>query len=460
MTSLTFTTPELLARFNKPGPRYTSYPPVPFWDATFGEAEYRRALATVAADPDATLSLYVHLPFCAERCAYCGCNATVTKHAHVVDAYLDRVEAELALVAPQLGGRRRVVQLHWGGGTPNFLTAAQTRRLFTLLDGAFAIDRGGEISVEMDPRIGTAEQLDLYRELGFNRLSFGVQDINAEVQVAIGRIQPFTQTAALYHAARDLGFTSINLDLVYGLPYQTPAAFADTLSAILALRPDRVACFSYAHLPQSRPNQKRVDAAGLPTAEVKGGLFQQALAAFVDAGYAWIGMDHFAVADDELTTAMQERRLHRNFMGYSTQPTPHMLALGVSAIGDLGGCYVQNDAGLGRYEKAIDAGRLPVVRGQRLSADDQLRRLAITHLMCNLELPYELGRAAFGTPVGAALAESIERIAAFAAEGFVDVLPDRIQVTELGRFFLRNLAMELDAYLPRTSGRPMFSTTI
>lgn len=449
MTHLTFPEPELLARFNKPGPRYTSYPPVPFWDAAFGEAAYRAALANVAVDTKATLSLYVHLPFCAERCAYCGCNATVTKHAHVVDAYLDRVEAELAMVAPQLGGRRKVVQLHWGGGTPNFLSAAQTRRLFSMLEAAFALDRQGEISVEMDPRIGTREQLELYRELGFNRLSFGVQDINAEVQVAIGRIQPFSQTSGLYAAARALGFGSINLDLVYGLPYQTPAAFADTLSAILSLRPDRVACFSYAHLPQSRPNQKRVDAAGLPSAAVKGGLFQQALTAFDRAGYAWIGMDHFALADDELAIAAQERRLHRNFMGYTTRPTPHMLALGVSAIGDLGGCYVQNDAGLGRYEKAIDAGRLPVVRGLRMSADDQARRTAINHLMCNLELPFAL-----------APADVLERIAAFAAEGFVDVLPDRLCVTDLGRFFLRNLAMELDAYLPQNTGRSLFSTTV
>jgi oxygen-independent coproporphyrinogen-3 oxidase len=452
--------PELLARYNRPGPRYTSYPPVPFWDNDFDAAAYRTALDAVAAQPADPLSLYVHLPFCAERCAYCGCNATVTKHDHVVDAYLDRVERELAQIAPLLGGRRTVVQMHWGGGTPNFLNAAQTRRLIALLDAAFVRDLTGEMSVEMDPRIGTAEQLALYKALGFNRLSFGVQDINADVQVAIGRMQPFAQTEGLYTAARDLGFTSINLDLVYGLPYQTPAAFAETLHAINSLQPDRVACFSYAHLPQSRPNQKRVDATGLPTPQVKAGLFLQALSQFVDAGYAWIGMDHFALHGDELAVAAHERRLQRNFMGYSTQPTPHLLALGVSAIGDLGGCYVQNDAHLGRYEKALDAGTLPVVRGKRLSADDQLRRAAITHLMCNLELPFDLGRTTLGVAVSEALAEPLERIADFAAEGFVAVLPDRLRVTELGRFFLRNLAMELDAYLPQHQGRQLFSTTV
>ncbi|NJN19768.1 MAG: oxygen-independent coproporphyrinogen III oxidase [Oscillochloris sp.] len=451
---------ELLERYNRPGPRYTSYPPVPFWSTEFAEQEYRAVLAEVAATPEDTLSLYVHLPFCAERCAYCGCNATVTRHAHVVDRYLDRVERELALIAPLLGGKRKVVQMHWGGGTPNFLSAAQTRRLFGLLDGAFAIDRSAEIALEMDPRIGTYEQLVMLRELGFNRVSFGVQDIHPMVQTAIGRIQPIEQTESLYRWARDLGFASINLDLVYGLPFQTPEVFAATLRAITELRPDRVACFSYAHLPQSRPNQKRVDASGLPEPHVKAGLFHQALAAFAESGYSWIGMDHFALADDELAVAADERKLHRNFMGYTTRPTPHQLALGASAISDLGGTYVQNDAALGRYQRVIDDGRLPVVRGHRMSDDDRLRRLAITHLMCNLELPYNLGRAEFGTPVGETLADEIVRVQAFAEEGFVELLPDRLQVSELGRFFIRNLAMELDAYQKPGPARPLFSSTV
>ncbi len=446
-------TPEQIERYNRPGPRYTSYPTVPVWDHGFGEEDYRAALAATAASPADTLSVYVHLPFCAERCAYCGCNATVTRHGRVVDSYLDRVERELALVVPLLGGRRQVVQLHWGGGTPNFLDEAQARRLMGLLDAAFAIDRGGEVSLEMDPRIGTREQVALYRELGFNRVSLGVQDIDPQVQVAIGRVQPFSQTEGLYEACRELGFSSINLDLVYGLPYQDAAVFGRTLEAIIGLRPDRLACFSYAHLPNARANQKQVDARGLPEPYAKFGLFQQAIERLSEAGYDWVGLDHFALAADELAVAARERRLHRNFMGYTTRPAPHMVAFGVSSIGDLGGCYVQNDAGLGRYQKSLDAGRLPVVRGMRLSHDDQQRRAAITHLMCNLELPYTMA-------ADPALIDSFSRVAAYSDEGLVTFDGERILVTELGRYFVRNLCMELDAHLPKTAGRPLFSKTI
>ncbi|HMQ30037.1 MAG TPA: oxygen-independent coproporphyrinogen III oxidase [Chloroflexaceae bacterium] len=446
-------TPEQIDRYNKAGPRYTSYPTVPVWSHTFGEADYRAALAATAAAPDEALSVYVHLPFCAERCAYCGCNATVTRHAHVVDRYLDRVERELAIVAPLLGGRRRVAQLHWGGGTPNFLGEAQARRLMGLLDAAFAIARDGEVALEMDPRIGSREQVALYRELGFNRVSFGVQDINERVQVAIDRIQPFAQTAALYAASRELGFASVNIDLVYGLPYQSAEVFAETLDAIVGLRPDRLACFSYAHLPHRQANQKRVDAAGLPAPYAKFGLFQQAVERLTGAGYEWIGFDHFALADDELAVAARERRLHRNFMGYTLRPATHMVAFGVSSIGDLGGCYVQNDAGLGRYQKCLDEGRLPVVRGMRLSDDDRRRRAAITHLMCNLELPFAMA-------ADEAMREAFDRVAAYADEGLVTADGERIAVTDLGRYFIRNLCMELDAHLPQTAGRPIFSKTV
>lgn len=446
-------TPEQIDHYNKPGPRYTSYPTVPVWDQTFGEADYREALAAVATQPDDGLSVYVHLPFCAERCAYCGCNATVTRHPHVVDAYLDRVERELALVAPQLGGRRQVVQLHWGGGTPNFLNEAQTRRLMAMLDEAFLIDRNGEVSLEMDPRIGSRAQVELYRELGFNRVSLGVQDIDAQVQVAIGRIQPFSQTEGLYEACRELGFASVNVDLVYGLPYQTATVFGRTLDAIIGLRPDRLACFSYAHLPQSRSNQKQVDTNGLPEPYAKFGLFQMAVERLTDAGYDWVGMDHFALEADEMAVAARELRLHRNFMGYTTRPAMHMVAFGVSSIGDMAGYYVQNDVGLGRYQKSLDAGKLPVVRGMKLTEDDQRRRAAITHLMCNLELPFAMA-------ADEAMHASFLRVAGYADEGLVIVHPDRLVVTPLGRYFVRNLCMELDAHLSQTAGRPIFSKTV
>jgi oxygen-independent coproporphyrinogen-3 oxidase len=441
-------------RYNKAGPRYTSYPTVPNWTAAFDELAYHAALAEVAARPEDILSVYVHLPFCAHRCAYCGCNATVTRHAHVIDAYLDRVEREISCVAPRLGFRRKVAQLHWGGGTPNFLDRAQAARLMDLLNVAFDIDPNGEIALEVDPRIGTPEQLAELRALGFNRVSFGVQDIDPKVQVAIDRIQPFERTAELYHAARELGYASINLDLVYGLPYQTAEVFGRTLEAISELRPDRLACFSYAHLPHALKNQKRVDATGLPTPYDKFALFQMAVEHFTDAGYDWIGMDHFALSADEMSVAAREKRLHRNFMGYTLRPAPHQVGLGSSSIGDLGGCYVQSDSGLGRYQKAIDGGHLPVVRGHRLTEDDRRRRAAINHLMCNLELPLTV--AGYDD----AMVESVSRLAARTDEGLVEFDGERIVVTDLGRYFLRNLCMELDAYLGQTAGKTMFSKTV
>jgi len=407
-------TRETIDRYNRPGPRYTSYPTVPHWSNSFTADDYLAALADIAVTHD-SLSVYVHLPFCAERCAYCGCNATSTRRPDVVDHYLDRIERELSMVIAALGSNRRVVQLHWGGGTPNFLNEAQSRRLMGMLRTAFTLDPAAEVALEVDPRIGSREQIFLFRELGFNRISFGVQDIAPAVQVAIGRIQPLHQTETVVKAARDAGFCSINIDLVYGLPYQTPTSFAATLQAMIDLRPDRIACFSYAHLPQARPNQKRVDARQLPTGYEKFQLFRQAIDTLTTVGYEWIGMDHFALASDELAVAARERRLQRNFMGYTVLPAPHQIGFGMSAIGDLAGRYVQNDAGLGRYQRAIDEGQLPIIRGMRLSDDDLMRRQAIMHLMCNLEVPFDLALPPYGDRLGDVLAPEIERIAAYAA---------------------------------------------
>ncbi len=452
-------TRETIDRYNRPGPRYTSYPTVPHWSNTFTAEAYLDALHDVAVTND-PISVYVHLPFCAERCAYCGCNATSTRRPAVVDQYLDRIERELAMITAHLNTGRRVVQLHWGGGTPNFLNEAQTRRLMGLLRAAFTIDPDAEVALEVDPRIGNREQVFLFRELGFNRISFGVQDIAQEVQIAIGRIQPLWQTENVVRAARDAGFSSINIDLVYGLPYQTPASFATTLQAMINLHPDRIACFSYAHLPQVRPNQKRVDARQLPTGYDKFQLFRQAVDTLTAAGYEWIGMDHFALANDELAVAARERRLQRNFMGYTILPAPHQIGFGMSAIGDLAGRYVQNDSGLGRYQRAIDEGHLPITRGMQLSDDDLMRRHAIMHLMCNLEVPFDLPLPPYGWRLGDVFTTEIERIAAYADDHLVVVEPNRLRVTDRGRFFVRNLAMELDRYLQQATERPIFSSTV
>jgi len=450
-------TPERVERYARQGPRYTSYPPIPFWSTAIGEEEYRGALEEAARFPDQGLSLYVHLPFCAARCAYCGCNATVTNRPEVVDVYLDRVEAEVARVAGVLGSGHPVGQLHLGGGTPNFLDNFQMERLLEILDRAFSLPEEGECSIEIDPRIASPGQVHFLRTLGFRRISLGVQDMDPRVQEAIGRIQPEALTREIFQAARAAGFRSVNMDLVYGLPYQTEEVFGRTLDTVVELGPDRLACFSYAHLPHLLANQKQVDAQGLPaTAWDKASLFRQAVEQLTGAGWSWIGMDHFAREDDELSVARRQGRLHRNFMGYVESPTPHLVALGNSGIGEVAGLQVQNEAKLGRYQKAVDAGRLPVVRGHRLTPDDLRRREAIHHLLCNLELPESL-LAARPLPDGGllpALDREREGLDRRREEGLLASTGAGYQVTPAGRWFLRNLCMELDAYLPQEEPSP------
>ncbi|NJK79853.1 MAG: oxygen-independent coproporphyrinogen III oxidase [Chloroflexaceae bacterium] len=459
MTMLTIT-PDTVARYNRPGPRYTSYPTVPVWSKNFSEIDYIQTLTTLRQHAAEPLALYVHLPFCAERCHYCGCNATVTRRAPVVDGYLDRLEREMHLVTAHLGTGRRIVEMHWGGGTPNFLDAAQTRRLVALVRSLFDVAPNAELSVEVDPRIATYDQFALYRELGFRRVSLGVQDFDPAVQRAIGRLQPVEQTIASYTACRDLGFASINFDLVYGLPAQTEATFGDTLARVIELAPDRIATFSYAHVPWVKPNQKYVDITAMPDATTKLGLLDMAIEQLGAAGYTWIGLDHFALPDDELTIAQCERRLHRNFMGYTAQSTTNVLAFGMSGISDLANSYIQNDSKLGTYQKAIDAGHLPVVRGHHLSSDDVLRRHVINHLMCNLELPEHLTLPTCGATLSEMLPEAMERVEHYIDEGWLVREPGRLTVTMTGRFFLRNIAMEFDGYFQQQTETPIFSKTV
>lgn len=335
-------TPDHLARYDVPGPRYTSYPTVPAWQAPFRAAEYREALRELTQLEQDPVSVYVHLPFCGYRCHYCACNVTVATGTNVVDRYLDQMERELDLVTAIVGHGRRVLQLHLGGGTPNFLTVGQFGRLGDMLERRFTFAPAAQRSVEADPRRVTREQLDALRALGFQRISYGVQDFDPVVQVAIGRIQPEAVVREAVALAREAGFEGINIDLIYGLPEQTAARFERTLEAALALAPDRAACYSYAHVPQARHNQRLIDAAALPSREYKFHLFRMTVDAFTSSGYEWIGMDHFARPTDDLALAARERRLHRDFMGYTTRATPHLLAFGMSAIEDVAGCLVQN----------------------------------------------------------------------------------------------------------------------
>jgi oxygen-independent coproporphyrinogen-3 oxidase len=434
----------LVDRYDVPGPRYTSYPSVLHWQTPLDGAGYRDVLRAVARD-DEPLALYVHLPFCASRCTYCGCNATVTQHPHVVNAYLDRLDHELSMIEAEMGNGRRVQQMHWGGGTPNFLSEPQLVRAFAMLATRFAFADGAELSIEADPRLVTRAQLRWLRGLGFTRLSYGVQDLDGDVQQAIGRIQPESVVRAACELAREEGFTALNLDVMYGLPRQSPASFTRTIDSVLALAPERVACFGYAHVPWQRPHQKRIDTRAMPSSATRLDLLRLAVERFTAAGYEWLGLDHFARPDDPLAVAARERRLHRNFMGYTTMPATHLLGVGVSAIGDLGGYYVQNSAKLGEWQRTLDAGALPIVRAHRLSVEDIARRAAIHHLMCNCELPFDL------LPDGAA--PVLAAYAQFVEDGLAERTSDGWRVTPLGRLFLRNLAMPLDAYLGRDAMR-------
>lgn len=450
----------LIERHAKALPRYTSYPTVPYWDSEFGEAEYVDALDDAGATPGQPLSVYVHLPFCGKRCYYCGCNALAGHRPEVVDRYIERLSWEIEGVVDRLGSGRRVSQLHWGGGTPNFLSDEQTARLFGLLTSAFHIESDAEVSIEMDPRVATASQPPLLKSLGFNRISMGVQDFDHRVQVAIGRVQPESDTVSLLDWSRAAGFESVNFDLVYGLPYQTSESFARTLNRVVELAPDRIATFSYAHLPEVRRIQQAVDASGLPDNRAKLGLFLDTVEVFEAAGYQWIGFDHFATPDDELSVAARERRLLRNFMGYTTHAAPDQVAFGMSGIGCLAGRFVQNDPRIQAWEDSLEAGHFPIVRGHRLTDDDQMRAHVIQHLMCNLELPDNLTTERFGAPLQGLLADELPALEPYVDEGFLRRTPTGWDVTPPGRFFLRNIASVFDAYLVDAADRPAFSSTV
>ncbi len=447
-------------KYNQPGPRYTSYPTVPAWKQNFGETEYRAALHELAGRPDDELAVYLHVPFCAKACHYCGCNMLVTHDKDHIAQYMDRLETEIGRVTDIIGLGRRVVQLHWGGGTPNFLKNDQIERVLGMFRGAFDLAPGAEVSLEVDPRIATVEQVAFLRESGFNRISLGVQDFESGVQKAIGRMQTREKTLAIYQGCRDAGFQGVNLDLVYGLPGQTRESFEATLTEIIGLEPDRVACFSYAHVPWVRPNQEKVDTTIMLKGYDKFQLFQLTVDTFQKGGYVWIGIDHFAKKDDELSVALENRALHRNFMGYATKPAPHMLAFGMSGIGDVCDRFVQNDATQDGWNKAIDAGGLPIVKGHVLSDDDKRRRLAILNIMCNLELPWELTRAAYGATADKLFADSMDKLPPLIEDGLVTRDDTGLRITDKGRYFVRKVAMTLDAYLDQDTDRPLFSKTV
>lgn len=450
---------ELLQKYDRPGPRYTSYPTAPVWSGDFGAKDHQESLrrADVPGEP---LSLYVHLPFCKSMCWYCGCNVFITQDTDKIVSYVDRVLAEAALARSFMSQPRPVIQHHWGGGTPTHLPAEEMVRLFSGLQELFPASENAEISIEIDPRVTTVAQLETLRTCGFNRISMGVQDFDSKVQKAIHRIQSYEETRELTEAAKSLGFVSLNVDLVYGLPHQTLEGFGNTIERILELEPDRVACYCYAHVPWIKKHQKIIQVADLPQGKDKMTLYLLALNGLQNAGFAAIGMDHFARPGDSLHDALNTGRLHRNFMGYTTQPANDMISFGVTSISEMAGAFAQNLKDLNSWHAAIEAGRLPVDRGMRRSPDDDRRRRIILDLMCKFRLKFDQhgGADAFTETYR----EALRALQGMGDDGLVTVSADGIEVSELGRLFLRNVCMPFDAYLEKQLGRkqPMFSKTV
>jgi oxygen-independent coproporphyrinogen-3 oxidase len=456
---------DLLRRYDRPGPRYTSYPTAPQFHAGFGEAELREAAAASNGDPiPRRLSLYVHVPFCESPCFYCGCNRIITRDRARGEAYLERLYREIALAAALFDRDREVIQLHFGGGTPNFLSPAQLHETVDTLRGHFrfstAADR--DLSIELDPRFVDADDIAALAKAGFNRASFGVQDFDPAVQSAVNRIQSVERTRAVVDACRANGFRSVNVDLIYGLPKQVPESFARTLDTVAGMRPDRVAVYGYAHLPHLFKPQKQLDAGLLPDGETRLALLQLAIEKLVAAGYLYIGMDHFALPDDELALAQARGGLHRNFMGYTTHADSDLIGLGVSAISHIGDSFSQNPRDLPGWQAALDEGRLPVFRGMRLDEDDVLRAELIQSLMCQGEIPVSALERRHGIDFHDYFADAMQRIAPLAEDGLVRIEPRRIVVTPRGRLLLRNVAMCFDRYLDRPAdvAAPRFSRAI
>nr|WP_197722061.1 oxygen-independent coproporphyrinogen III oxidase [Sulfuriflexus mobilis] len=445
---------ELLKKYDISGPRYTSYPTAPQFTTAFTEQDYRACIAdSQAAAVSRPLSLYVHLPFCDTICYYCACNKIVTKDRSRAIPYLQHLHKEIAMQAALFDSHRVVEQLHWGGGTPTFISHAQMTELMQCIRQHFSLadDATGEYSIEIDPREASVETIAVLREIGFNRLSLGVQDLDERVQQAVNRIQSEQETFAVIDAARAEGFRSISLDLMYGLPHQTTESFIRTLDRVLQAEPDRLSLFNYAHMPTLFKPQRRINDDELPDAQTKLDILQASIEHLGKAGYVYIGMDHFARPDDELAVAQREGKLHRNFQGYSTHADCDLIALGVTAIGQIGDSYSQNQREVGPYYAAIEAEQLPLLRGMRLSEDDRIRRRVIQALICHFALDFAVMNAELGIDCRDYFAKEIQQLSSMQADGLLAVSETGIQVRPAGRLLIRNICMVFDAYLQKSA---------
>jgi oxygen-independent coproporphyrinogen-3 oxidase len=450
---------DLVKKYNVAGPRYTSYPPATkFTD----QVEWPQLAEAISRNNETErgLSLYFHIPFCETLCWFCGCTTVITKNHGEGKPYLDYLEREVAQMAARLNPRRKVVQLHWGGGSPTFLRPDEIRRLGEMIRKHFKFADDIEAGVEIDPRRLTREHIVALREIGFNRASLGVQDFEPQVQEAIHRIQPRDMTQRVLDWARELGFGSVNFDLIYGLPHQTGETFNRTLDAVLAMQPDRLAVFSYAHVPWIKPAQKILEQKVLPTPETKLELLKQVIERLTAEGrYVYIGMDHFARPGDELVTAQQNRTLQRNFQGYSTRGEADIYSFGMSAISQIPEAYWQNQKELPDYYAALEAQKVPLARGYFLTAEDQLRRETIMRVMCDLALDFAALSRKWNIPFAEHFAPELASLAPFEADGLVRRHANGLEVTEAGRLFIRNIAMGFDHTLP-AAGERKHSRTI
>jgi len=456
-------TEALLRQYDVSGPRYTSYPTADRFVEAFTATDYEGALSqrrSGAAALALPLSLYVHIPFCESLCYYCACNKIITKHHEKSQEYLRYLSREVDLHTAVLGGGQSVSQLHLGGGSPTFFNDSELRDLMSMLKRNFNLVPGGEYSIEVDPRTVDVARLDALAEMGFNRISFGVQDFDPAVQKAVHRVQPAEQVFALVQAARERGFESINVDLIYGLPRQSPESFDRTLAQVVALRPDRIALYAYAHLPERFKPQRRIHSAELPTGGDKISMLSRSLAAFMEAGYVYVGMDHFALPDDGLAIAKRQGRLHRNFQGYSTQADCDLIALGVSSIGRIGATYSQNAKTLEEYYDALDNNRFPVVRGLALSRDDLVRRAVVMAIMCQGQVQFESINLAYLVDFESYFSAEMQVLHNLESQGLVVIEPGSVQVTSKGWFFVRAVAMVFDRYLQTDRNRARFSKII
>ena len=451
MSQIIFDT-DLIKRYDKSGPRYTSYPTAVQFNTEYTEDDYRRH-AEISNQSGQALSLYFHLPFCDTICYYCGCNKVITKDRSKAEPYLQRVHKEIAMQAALFDSSRKVDQLHWGGGTPTFISHDQMRQLMDVTRQHFNLhdDDTGEYSIEIDPREVTRESIRVLRQIGFNRMSLGIQDFNPQVQKAVNRIQSEAQTMAAIDGAREEGFTSISVDLIYGLPFQSEASFMETLEKIINISPDRISVFNYAHLPEMFKPQRRINEVDLPLPSVKLAILKDTIEYLTDAGYVYIGMDHFAKPDDELSIAQENGQLYRNFQGYATHADCDLIGLGISSIGTVGNSFAQNVKTLDEYAEKIDAGKLAIFRGVEIDEDDIIRRHAIMQLICHFKLNMDKFSADNKIEFKNYFADELKRLQVMEDDGLIEMQNNMISVTSKGRLLIRNICMVFDRYIQQQS---------